>query len=233
MDKKVLIVEDENSIRGFLKINFRRNDFTVIEASSGEEGFRKAMLENPHIAVLDVMLPGKDGFTLCKELRDRFPDMGIIMLTARNQDMDRIMGLEQGADDYLSKPFNPIELMLRVKAIIRRIESKDVFKDKEVVERNGFKLDLYSQKLYKGDKEIYITPKEYLLFKLFIESPGKAFTRDELLNIIWGYDYFGDPKIVDVNIRRLRTKIEEDPSEPKYIQTIWGTGYRWNNEEDI
>lgn len=233
MDKKVLIVEDENSIRGFLKINFRRNNFTVIEASSGEEGFRKAMLENPHIAVLDVMLPGKDGFTLCKELRDRFPDMGIIMLTARNQDMDRIMGLEQGADDYLSKPFNPIELMLRVKAIIRRIESKDVFKDKEIIERNGFKLDMYSQKLYKDMKEIYITPKEYLLFKLFIESPGKAFTRDELLNIIWGYDYFGDPKIVDVNIRRLRTKIEEDPSEPKYIQTIWGTGYRWNNEKDI
>lgn len=233
MDKKVLIVEDENSIRGFLKINFRRNNFTVIEASSGEEGFRKAILENPHIAVLDVMLPGKDGFTLCKELRDRFPDMGIIMLTARNQDMDRIMGLEQGADDYLSKPFNPIELMLRVKAIIRRIESKDVFKDKEIIERNGFKLDMYSQKLYKDMKEIYITPKEYLLFKLFIESPGKAFTRDELLNIIWGYDYFGDPKIVDVNIRRLRTKIEEDPSEPKYIQTIWGTGYRWNNEKDI
>ncbi len=233
MDKKVLIVEDENSIRGFLKINFRRNNFTVIEASSGEEGFRKAMLENPHIAVLDVMLPGKDGFTLCKELRERFPDMGIIMLTARNQDMDRIMGLEQGADDYLSKPFNPIELMLRVKAIIRRIESKDVFKDKEIIERNGFKLDMYSQKLYKDMKEIYITPKEYLLFKLFIESPGKAFTRDELLNIIWGYDYFGDPKIVDVNIRRLRTKIEQDPSEPKYIQTIWGTGYRWNNEKDI
>ncbi|MBU5592953.1 response regulator transcription factor [Clostridium sp. MSJ-4] len=232
MDKKVLIVEDENSIRGFLRINFQRNDFIVIEASSAEEGLRKAILEKPHIAVLDVMLPGMDGFSLCKNLRGRFPEMGIIMLTARNQDMDKIMGLEQGADDYLVKPFNPLELMLRVKAIIRRIEGKLISADEEIIHRYDFKLNLYSQKLYKNEKEICVTPKEYLLFKLFIENPGKAFTRDELLNIVWGYDFFGDPKIVDVNIRRLRTKIEENPSAPKYIETVWGTGYRWNDEKE-
>ncbi len=229
MNKKILIVEDENSIRGFLKINFQRNDFKVIEAETGEEGIRKAMLEKPDVAILDVMLPGIDGFQVCEALRKKYTNIGIIMLTARGQDMDKIMGLEYGADDYVVKPFNPVELILRVKAILRRIDLKVESENGDIVESAPFRLDLYSQRVYKDDSEIDVTPKEYLLFKLFIENPGKAFGRDELLNIVWGYDFVGDPKIVDVNIRRLRAKIEDDSSKPQYIETVWGTGYRWSH----
>ncbi|WP_027632244.1 response regulator transcription factor [Clostridium hydrogeniformans] len=222
----ILLVEDESSIRGFLKINFERQDFKVIEAGSGEEGLRLASVEKPQIAILDVMLPGIDGFNVCEELRKNMPNMGIIMLTAKGQDMDKIMGLEFGADDYLVKPFNPVELILRVKALLRRMEDKLVV-NKDIIESGPFILDLYSQKLFKKENQIEVTPKEYMLFRMFIENPGKAFSRDELLNLVWGYDFVGDPKIVDVNIRRLRSKIEDDSSNPKYIETVWGTGYRW------
>lgn len=223
---KILIVEDEASIRGFLKINFERNNFTVIEAESGEEGIRKAKLEKPAIAVLDVMLPGIDGFKVCETLRKEFPSIGIIMLTARAQDMDKIMGLEFGADDYMIKPFNPSELILRVKALLRRMDSSQNEKE-EVIYSEPFKIDTYAQKVYKDNKEVDVTPKEYLLMKLFVENEGRAFSRDELLDLVWGYNFVGDSKIVDVNIRRLRAKIENDPSNPIYIETVWGRGYRW------
>lgn len=228
MQGKILIIEDESSIRGFLKINFERNDFEVIEAESGEEGIRKAILEKPSIVLLDIMLPGVDGYKVCETLRREFPKMGIIMLTAKSQDMDKIMGLEYGADDYVIKPFNPMEVILRVKALIRRMD-ESFTKQEEVIESPPFKLDIYAQKIYKNEKEIDVTPKEYALIKIFIENPSKAFSRDELLNLVWGYTFVGDFKIVDVNIRRLRAKIEDDSSNPKYIETIWGTGYRWNN----
>ena len=226
---KILLVEDEESIRGFLKINLERNDFEVIEAGTGEEGIEKALIEKPEIIILDVMLPGIDGFQVCSKLRKEFPSVGIIMLTAKGQDMDKIMGLEFGADDYIIKPFNPLEVVLRVKAILRRIgvDEKDTSDDKSKLVGGPFVIDLYSQKLLKDDEEVDVTPKEYMLMKLFIENPNKAFARDELLNLIWGYDFFGDPKIIDVNIRRLRAKIEEDSSHPKYIETVWGKGYRW------
>lgn len=223
---KILIVEDEASIRGFLKINFERNNFTVIEAESGEEGIRKAKLEKPAIAVLDVMLPGIDGFKVCETLRKEFPSMGIIMLTARAQDMDKIMGLEFGADDYMIKPFNPSELILRVKALLRRMDSSQNEKE-ETIYSEPFKIDTYAQKVYKDNKEVDVTPKEYLLMKLFVENEGRAFSRDELLDLVWGYNFVGDSKIVDVNIRRLRAKMENDPSNPIYIETVWGRGYRW------
>lgn len=223
---KILLVEDEVSIRGFLKINLLRNNFEVIEADNGEDGIKKAIEENPDIAILDVMLPGIDGFQVCNKLRNEYPNMGIIMLTAKGQDMDKIMGLEYGADDYIVKPFNPLEVVLRVKAILRRIEKNADVKSNEIV--NGpFVINLYSQKITKDGVEIELTPKEYLIMKTFIENPNKAFSRDELLNSIWGYNFFGDPKIIDVNIRRLRAKIEENASEPKFIETIWGIGYRW------
>lgn len=226
---KILLVEDEASIRGFLKINLKRNNFEVIEAESGEEGIRAALIEKPKIVILDVMLPGIDGFEVCKILREKIADIGIIMLTAKGQDMDRIIGLEYGADDYIVKPFNPMEVVLRIKAILRRMDKTD---DKgDILKFGPFKIDLYSQKVSKNGKELDLTPKEYLLMKLFLENPKKAFTRDELLNILWGKNYFGDLKIIDVNIRRLRAKIEDDPSEPIYIETIWGTGYRWNGKE--
>ena len=226
---KILLVEDEESIRGFIKINLIRNGFEVIEAASGEEGIRKALNEKPDMAILDVMLPGIDGFQVCSKLRNEYPKIGIIMLTAKGQDMDKIMGLEYGADDYIVKPFNPLEVVLRVKAILRRIEIKDdkINKDENKITSGPFVIDLYSQKLLKNGIEIDVTPKEYMLMKLFIENPNKAFTRDELLNLIWGYDFFGDSKIIDVNIRRLRAKIEDDSSSPKYIETVWGLGYRW------
>ena len=224
---KILLVEDESSIRGFLKINFERDGFKVLEAETGEEGLRIASLEKPDVAILDVMLPGIDGFKVCEELRKSFPTMGIMMLTAKAQDLDKIMGLEYGADDYVIKRFNPMEVTLRVKAIIRRLEVDEEKGINEIIERPPFKLDTYSQKLFKNDIEIDVTPKEYMLMKIFTENPGKAFSRDELLNLAWGYNFVGDPKIVDVNIRRLRSKIEEKASDPKYIETIWGTGYRW------
>ena len=224
---KILLVEDEESIRGFLRINFQRESFQVIECESGEEGVRKALIEKPDIAILDVMLPGMNGFEVCQKLRESFPRMGIIMLTAKGEDMDKIMGLQFGADDYVLKPFNPLEITLRVKALIRRLEGINEENNSDCIEVDNFKLDLYSQSLYKENVEIDVTPKEFLLMKIFMQNPGKAFTRDELLNLVWGIDFFGDPKIVDVNIRRLRSKIEENSSKPKYIETVWGTGYRW------
>ena len=224
---KILLVEDEESIRGFLRINFQRENFQVIECESGEEVVRKALIEKPDIAILDVMLPGMNGFEVCQKLRESFPRMGIIMLTAKGEDMDKIMGLQFGADDYVLKPFNPLEITLRVKALIRRLEGINEEDNNDCIEVDNFKLDLYSQSLYKENVEIDVTPKEFLLMKIFMQNPGKAFTRDELLNLVWGIDFFGDPKIVDVNIRRLRSKIEENSSKPKYIETVWGTGYRW------
>lgn len=224
---KILLVEDEASIRGFLKINLKRNNFEVIEADNGEDGLKLALTEKPQIVILDVMLPRIDGFEVCKQLREKFKDIGIIMLTAKGQDMDKIIGLEYGADDYIVKPFNPMEVILRIKAILRRMVKDE---ENESIEFGPFNIDLYSQKVSKNGAELDLTPKEYMLMKLFLENPQKAFTRDELLNILWGKNYFGDLKIIDVNIRRLRAKIEDNPSEPKYIETIWGTGYRWNGK---
>ena len=224
---KILLVEDEENIRTFLKINLNRNNFDVIEASSGEEAIKKAIEEKPDLAVLDVMLPGIDGFEVCRKLREYYSDMGIIMLTARTQDSDKIMGLEYGADDYIVKPFNPLEIVLRIKAILRRLGERNNIEQIDKLNRDPFIIDLYSQKILKNNQEIDVTPKEYMLMKIFLENPNKAFTRDELLNLVWGYDYFGDPKMIDVNIRRLRAKIEDDPSAPKFIETIWGKGYRW------
>lgn len=225
MNKKVLIVEDEGSIRGFLKINFKRNNFTVIEAESGEKAIENARIEKPIITILDIMLPGIDGFKTCEILRHEFPQMGIIILTARSQDMDKIMGLEFGADDYMIKPFNPLELIARVNSLLRRIGSQENRSD--LIVSGNYKIDDRAMKAYKDDAEIDLTPKEYMLMKIFMNNPGKALSRNELLNLVWGYDYIGDTKIVDVNIRRLREKVEEESSHPKTIETVWGVGYRW------
>lgn len=230
MSDLVLIIEDEESIRKFVKINLERNGYRVLEAGSGEEGIEIARLEKVDIVLLDLMLPGVDGYYVCKVLREEFPSLGIIMLTAKSQDIDKIMGLEYGTDDYMTKPFNPTELILRVKSLSRRLDNFDTNEDRTNILYGPFKVDTYSRKFYKDSLEIELTPTEYSIVKLFLDSPGKAFKRDEILNHVWGYDFVGDSKIVDVNIRRLRSKIEEDPSDPKFIETVWGVGYRWKNE---
>ena len=229
-DKKVLIVEDEEHIRKFIKINLEKNDFIVREADTGEKGLEIANNEEIDVVVLDIMLPGIDGFEVCKRLRGKFPTIGIIMLTAKTQDIDKIMGLEYGTDDYMVKPFNPIELVLRVKSLLRRMEPTTV-DELDIIVDAPFRIDKYSRKFYKDDKDIELTPTEYSIIKLFIENSGKAFTRDEILNLVWGYDFVGDSKIVDVNIRRLRSKIESDSGNPYYIETVWGVGYRWRSKE--
>lgn len=229
MNRTILIVEDESSIRKFIRINLEREGFNVLEAGSGEEGIEIAKKEKMDMVVLDLMLPGMDGFEVCKILRERFPNLGIIMLTAKSQDVDKIMGLEYGTDDYMTKPFNPTELILRVKSLARRIETSDDIKKSTIIDSEPFKIDTYSRKFYKENSEIELTPTEYSIAKLFIENPGKAFKRDEILNLVWGYDFVGDSKIVDVNIRRLRSKIENDSSNPDFIETVWGVGYRWKD----
>lgn len=225
--KKILIIEDEESIRGFLKINLKRNGYEVIEADNGELGVKLALKEKPAIIILDVMLPGIDGFKVCKIIRNEDEKVGIIMLTAKSQDLDKIMGLEYGADDYIIKPFNPMELLLRIKALLRRISD---YEENKGIIQGKFKLDIYAKRIFKNNKEIDLTPKEYSIIKLFIENPNKAFSRDELMDLVWGEDYIGDPKIVDVNIRRLRSKIECSSLNEKFIETIWGFGYRWRDD---
>lgn len=222
----ILLVEDEQSIRSFLKINLKRNNYEIFEADTGEKGLEIAKYNKIQVAILDVMLPGIDGFEVCHKLREMYPSIGIIMLTAKGQDMDKIMGLEYGADDYIVKPFNPLEVVLRVKALLRRVDSNPVVVSKDIVS-GQFKLDLYSKRLFRNDREIDLTPKEYLLIKVFMTNPNRAFNRDELLDLAWGKDFFGDSKIIDVNIRRLRAKIEDFSSEPSFIETVWGVGYRW------
>lgn len=225
---KILICEDEISIRTFIKINLQRSQYMVIEAPNGEDAIALAKAEKPDIALLDVMLPGIDGFQVLHELREIYPKMGIIMLTAKTQDKDKITGLTYGADDYLAKPFNPTELLLRIQALSRRLKQDSA--DENIIRTFVFELDKYGQTIKKNNENLVLTPKEFMLMKIFMENPGKAFSRDDLLNLVWGYDFNGDPKIVDVNVRRLRSKIEDDSSNPKYIETIWGTGYKWKKE---
>lgn len=231
MTNNILLVEDEESIRKFVKINLERNGFNVFEAGTGEDGIDIARKKKIDIVVLDLMLPGIDGFEVCEILRKEMPSVGIIMLSAKSQDVDKIMGLEYGTDDYMTKPFNPIELVLRIKSLSRRMEGSAEEEKDEMIIFHPFKIDSYARKFYKENDEIELTPTEYSIARLFIENPGKAFKRDEILNLVWGYDFMGDSKIVDVNIRRLRAKIEEDSSEPYYIETVWGVGYRWRDKE--
>lgn len=229
LNNRILIVEDEEHIRKFVKINLEGDGFIVWEADSGEKGLEIVRKEEIDVVLLDIMLPGIDGFQVCKILREEFPAIGIIMLTAKSQDIDKIMGLEYGTDDYMVKPFNPKELVLRVKSLTRRMENSNE-KELDIIIDGPFKIDKYSRKFFKDEKDVELTPTEFAIMKLFIENPGKAFNRDEILNLIWGQDFIGDSKIVDVNIRRLRSKIEDSPSDPQYIETVWGVGYRWRND---
>jgi len=223
---KVLVVEDEASIRKFISINLERSGFDVLEAESGEKALEMAATYKPPVMVLDVMLPGIDGFQVCSSLRKEMPDSIIIMLTARGQDVDKINGLELGADDYMVKPFNPRELTARIRTILRRTELPKGH-DNNVLSYKNLSMDLNSQKFFKDGKEIELTPTEFMILKMFMSNVGRALSRNELFNSVWGKNYFGDLKTLDVYIRRVREKIEENPSKPQYIETVWGYGYRW------
>lgn len=224
---RILVVEDESSIRKFIVINLKRHGFDAFEAESGEEALKQLDLYRPNIVVLDVMLPGIDGYEACRRIREQARDVAIIMLTARGEDMDKIMGLELGADDYMVKPFNPFELVARIRAILRRTEVQGYEAETSILYSGGLSLDTSAQCLKRQGEEIELTPREYAILKHFMQNPGKAMSRDELLNTVWGRNFFGDVKTVDVHIRRLREKIEEDPAQPRNIETVWGYGYRW------
>ena len=226
--KKVLVLEDEANIRGFIVINLRRAGYEVIEAESGEEALEKLKVQRDiRVALLDVMLPGIDGFEVCRRLRANDANIGIIMLTARSQEMDKVTGLMTGADDYVTKPFSPAELTARVDALMRRSGGVEPEEKTGELVSPPFTLNLRNRALEKNGERVKLTQVEYSLMKLFMENPGKALSREEILDTVWGHDYFGELKIVDVNIRRLRLKIEDDTANPTYITTVWGLGYKW------
>ena len=225
--KKVLILEDEVSIRSFVVINLQRAGYDVIEAGTGEDAL-ELLRRNPDtgVALLDINLPGMDGFEVCRTVRATNKSIGIIMLTARTQEMDKVTGLMTGADDYVTKPFSPAELTARVDAIYRRIGGESSAPAEEL--RHGpFVLNTRNRTLEKEGERIRLTQVEYSIVKLFMQNPGRALSREDILTAVWGRDYEGELKIVDVNIRRLRIKIEEDTSNPVYITTVWGYGYKW------
>lgn len=228
--KKILVLEDESSIRSFLVINLRRSGYEPIEAETGEEAFEK-LAANPDIklALLDIMLPDTDGFQVCRRIRATDSRMGIIMLTARTQEMDKVTGLMTGADDYVTKPLASIaELIARIDALYRRVggDSDPEPAPGELV-CGAFRLNTRNRTLEKGGTRIRLTQVEYAIVKLFLEHPGKALSREEILSAVWGPDYEGEVKIVDVNIRRLRVKVEDDPQNPSCITTVWRYGYKW------
>lgn len=225
---RVLVVEDEASIRKFITINLDRNGFSVMEAESAEAGLEIINSFKPRAIVLDIMLPGMDGFEFCRRVRQDMPDIAVIMLTARTQDSDKIMGLELGADDYMVKPFNPLELVARIRTVLRRMDGIKE-NNTEQIRSENFMLDIKAQKFFKDTSEINLTPTEFSILKMFMTNIGRALSRNELLNSVWGKNYFGDLKALDVYIRRLREKIEDNPSEPKFIETVWGYGYRWQD----
>ncbi len=227
MMKKVLILEDEVSIRSFVVINLKRAGYDAIEAGTGMEALEK-LHQYPDIgvAILDVMLPDIDGFEVCRRIRATSKQIGIIMLTARTQEMDKVTGLMTGADDYVTKPFSPAELTARIDALYRRIGS-DSGIESELISYGPFVMNTRNHTLEKAGVRIRLTQVEYTILKLFMQNPGRALSREDILSAVWGRDYEGELKIVDVNIRRLRIKIEDDTANPTYITTVWGFGYKW------
>ena len=229
--KRVLIAEDEAAIREFVVINLRRGGYEVVEACDGAEALEQynACGGDIDVAVLDVMMPNVDGLEVCKRLRMKNKNIGIIMLTAKTQEMDKVTGLMMGADDYVTKPFSPSELVARVDAIYRRVamNSGAAAVPDDVIELGEFRLNLRNRTLTKNNVYIELTQVEFQLMEYFFTNSGAALSRTDILNTVWGGDYYGEEKIVDVNIRRLRMKLEDTPSVPKHLVTIWGVGYKW------
>lgn len=225
MAKKVLVVDDEKLIVKGIRFSLEQDGMEVTCAYDGEEALKLAQENAFDMILLDVMLPKMDGFEVCQAIRE-FSDMPIVMLTAKGDDMDKILGLEYGADDYITKPFNILEVKARIKAIMRRTSSNEAKADAgRIIDSGDLKLDCDSRRLFVSGREINLTAKEFDLLELLVLNPGKVYGRENLLNLVWGYEYPGDVRTVDVHVRRLREKIEPNPSEPKYVHTKWGVGY--------
>lgn len=227
--KRALIVDDEKLIVKGIKFSLEQDDMQVDCAYDGEEALEYARNNQYDIILLDVMLPKLTGFEVCQQIRE-FSNVPIIMLTARGDDMDKILGLEYGADDYITKPFNILEVKARIKAIMRRVESKKVSgDDSKIIESGALRLDCEGRRAYIDEREIGLTAKEFEVLELLMLNPNKVYSRENLLRLVWGADYPGDVRTVDVHIRRLREKIEKSPSEPQYVHTKWGVGYYFQN----
>ena len=232
MKEKILILEDEIGIRSFVSINLKREGYEVIEAECGQEAIEKMQNEKDiSLALLDVMLPDMSGIEICKYIRQNFDQVGIIMLTAKSQEEDKIEGFISGADDYMVKPFSIKELLVRVSALLRRVKRDGVKSKSNEILSAPFRLDIDKRKLYKNNTEIELTPTEFSIVKYLMTNGSQSLSRDQILKEVWGSNYLYDFKIVDVNIRRIRNKIEDDPSKPKYIQTVWGYGYSFRKED--
>ena len=230
MAKKVLVVDDEKLIVKGIRFSLLQDDMEVDCAYDGEEALNLAKSNAYDMILLDVMLPKMDGFEVCQAIRE-FSDVPIIMLTAKGDDMDKILGLEYGADDYITKPFNILEVKARIKAIMRRTSPAKVVKEQtSVIEKGDIKLDCDSRRLFINDEEINLTAREFELLEILVKNENKVYSRESLLNLVWGKDYPGDVRTVDVHVRRLREKIEANPSEPKYVHTKWGVGYYYNQK---
>ena len=230
MAKKVLVVDDEKLIVKGIRFSLEQDGMDVDCAYDGEEALAMARANEYDMILLDIMLPKMDGFEVCQAIRE-FSDMPIVMLTAKGDDMDKILGLEYGADDYITKPFNILEVKARIKAIMRRTygprEKKEV---SSVIVKGDLRLDCDSRRLFIHDKEVNLTAKEFDLLELLVKNENKVYSREDLLGLVWGKDYPGDVRTVDVHVRRLREKIEETPSEPKYVHTKWGVGYYYSQK---
>jgi len=225
MNEKILLVEDEKTLSKALKFSLEKEGFIVTVAYDGEEALEAVSRDEPQLIILDLMLPKIDGFEVCRTIR-RESDVPIIMLTARDEDIDKILGLELGADDYMTKPFNTRELLSRIRAILRRT-AHHTFSGNKMVRVGDIEIDLIKHRVSVKGREVSLTSKEYALLSFLASNPGRVFPRDMLLEEIWGYEYCGDARTVDVHIRHLREKIEESPAEPHYILTVWGTGYKF------
>lgn len=230
--ERILIVEDEPNILELVAYNLEKEGWTVLKAANGNQGWEAIQAEHPDLVLLDLMLPGMDGMEICRRTRENEATRGIpiIMLTAKSEEVDRVMGLEIGADDYVTKPFSPRELGARIRAVLRRVERLPGDEVKEVIELGPIRIDMRQHKVTVNGEPVELTPKEFDLLHLLVSHPGRAFSREFLLEHLWGYEFFGDTRTVDVHVRRLRQKIEDDPANPHWLETVRGVGYRMLEE---
>jgi len=236
MDKKVLIIEDDRDIADLIEVHLNSLDLNLDRAEDGETGLEKALERDYELVILDLMLPKLNGLDVCKRIREKKKSMPILMLSAKSEEFDKVLGLELGADDYLTKPFSIRELIARVKSIIRRVNAvieDQVINDETELTYGWLNVNFEKRRVILDKKNVELTAKEFDLLALFCKNPGKAYTRENLLNIVWGYQFCGYEHTVNSHINRLRSKIEKNPAQPKFIRTVWGIGYKFAEHEDF